>query len=142
MEVLVTLPNGSLTTVDDLEEGATLEEVLSGLAVKMDAYTVRVNKETSVGSRVLVDGDKVHVKEIGTIRVTVLRSPGGRKWKPCDVPENDATLAGVGRMMGFPDLTTSACQINGRPVSDVTTKVSEGDKVLIGVKAKGAASED
>jgi len=134
MKIRVLKLGEAATELNNLPEGATVQEAMDALEWRWNGYTVMVNGLTAVGWTQLKDSDVVtmHSKIEGGARVKILKL--GERATEVNVPDGK-TIGDALEAAGF---SSAGCSImrNGSTASTVVP-VSEGDVISLVSKIEG-----
>jgi len=134
MKIRVLKLGEAATELNNLPEGATVQDAMDALAWQWNGYTVMVNGLTAVGWTQLKDSDVVtmHSKIEGGARVKILKL--GERASEVNVPDGK----NIGDALETAGFSSSGYSImrNGSTASTVTP-VSDGDIITLTGKIEG-----
>lgn len=134
MKIRILKLGEAATELNNLPEGATVQDAMDALAWQWNGYTVMLNGMTATGWTPLKDGDVVTMnpKIEGGAKVKILKL--GESAQQVDVPEG-STLA---EALVAANLNTAGYSVmkNGSPANTITP-ISEGDVITLSPKIEG-----
>ena len=134
MKIRVLKLGEAATELNNLPEGATVQEAMDALEWRWNGYTVMVNGLTAVGWTQLKDGDVVTMspKVEGGARVKILKL--GERASEVNVPDGK----NIGDALEAAGFSASGYSImrNGSTAS-TAAPVSEGDVITLSPKIEG-----
>ncbi len=134
MKIRVLKLGEAATELNNLPEGATVQEAMDALDWKWNGYTVMVNGMTAVGWTQLKDQDCITMspKVEGGARVKILKL--GESAKEIDIPEGRT----IGEALVIAGFSPDGCSVmkNGSP-ANMITPLAAGDVCTLSPKVEG-----